>query len=76
MARASLILVAPRAPRRPPVTVDAENAPGGEIGHALAALFGQDAGSQIDADLRAFKRAVEAGEFVPRADVPGRRYAS
>jgi uncharacterized membrane protein len=52
------------------------NPPGGEIGHALAALFGQDAGSQIDADLRELKRAVEAGEITPRADTPLRRYAS
>jgi uncharacterized membrane protein len=37
--------------------------PGGEIVHTLAALFGQDAGSQIEADLREFKRAAEAGEF-------------
>ena len=37
--------------------------PGGEIGHTLAALFGQDAGSRIESDLREFKRAVEAGEI-------------
>jgi uncharacterized membrane protein len=37
--------------------------PGGEVGHTLAALFGRDAGSQIDHDLREFKRAVEAGEL-------------
>ena len=34
--------------------------PGGELGHALA-LFGEDAGRQIDDDLRAFKHAVETG---------------
>ena len=39
--------------------------PGGEAGHTLAALFGRDAGSQIDNDLREFKRAVEAGEMTP-----------
>jgi uncharacterized membrane protein len=39
--------------------------PGGEAGHTLAALFGQDAGSQIDNDLREFKRAVETGELKP-----------
>ena len=39
--------------------------PGGEVGHTLATLFGQDAGSQIDNDLREFKRAVEAGELTP-----------
>jgi uncharacterized membrane protein len=37
--------------------------PGGEIGHTVAALFGQDAGSRIESDLREFKRAVEAGEI-------------
>jgi uncharacterized membrane protein len=37
--------------------------PGGELGHTVASLFGQDAGSQIESDLRGFKRAVEAGEF-------------
>ena len=37
--------------------------PGGELGHALAALFGEDAGRQIDDDLRAFKHAVETGRL-------------
>lgn len=41
--------------------------PGGEIGHVLASLFGQDAGSQIEHDLGEFKRAVEAGELATRA---------
>lgn len=40
--------------------------PGGEIAHTLATLFGQDAGTRIDTDLREFKRAVEAGEITPR----------
>ena len=48
--------------------------PGGEAGHTLAALFGQDAGSQIDNDLREFKRAVEAGEL--RSDLIRNRQAS
>jgi uncharacterized membrane protein len=39
--------------------------PGGEVGHTLAALFGQDAGTRIENDLREFKRAVEAGEIAP-----------
>jgi uncharacterized membrane protein len=39
--------------------------PGGEVGHTVATLFGQDAGSQIETDLREFKRAVEAGEMTP-----------
>jgi uncharacterized membrane protein len=46
--------------------------PGGEAGHTLAALFGQDAGSQIEQDLREFKRAVEAGEMTPSL-LQGRR---
>jgi uncharacterized membrane protein len=46
--------------------------PGGEVGHTLAALFGQDAGSQIDRDLREFKRALEAGEITP-STIPSRR---
>jgi uncharacterized membrane protein len=37
--------------------------PGGELGHAVAALFGEDAGRQIEADLRAFKEAVESGRL-------------
>jgi uncharacterized membrane protein len=50
--------------------------PGGAIAHTLASLFGQDAGSQIDADLQEFKRAVEAGEITPRGDTPLRRHVS
>jgi uncharacterized membrane protein len=41
--------------------------PGGEIGHTLATLFGQDAGTRIEADLQAFKRAAEAGGMTPGA---------
>jgi len=41
--------------------------PAGELGHLVASLFGQDAGSQIDSDLREFKRAVEAGDLAPAA---------
>jgi uncharacterized membrane protein len=37
--------------------------PGGELGHAVASLFGEDAGRQIDDDLRAFKPAVESGRL-------------
>ncbi len=48
------------------------NPPGGEVGHTLAALFGRDAGSQIDHDLREFKRAVEAGELTV-STLPSRR---
>lgn len=35
--------------------------PAGELGHALAALFGEDARSKIEEDLRAFKQAMERG---------------
>jgi uncharacterized membrane protein len=35
--------------------------PGGELGHAVASLFGGDAGARIDDDLKRFKAAVEAG---------------
>jgi uncharacterized membrane protein len=38
--------------------------PGGELGHAVAALLGGDAGRQIEEDLRSFKRSVEAGELI------------
>ena len=37
--------------------------PGGRIGHAVAALFSEDAGSQVEEDLDAFKRAVEEGRL-------------
>jgi len=46
--------------------------PGGEVGHTLAKLVGQDAGSQIEADLHELKRAVEAGEITP-STIHGRR---
>ena len=49
--------------------------PAGELGHAVAKLFGQDAGSQIETDLREFKRAVETGEITAGADAV-RRHAS
>jgi uncharacterized membrane protein len=37
--------------------------PGGRIGHAVASLFSEDAGSQIEQDLADFKRAVEEGRL-------------
>jgi uncharacterized membrane protein len=37
--------------------------PGGRIGHAVASLFSEDAGSQIEQDLANFKRAVEEGRL-------------
>jgi len=35
--------------------------PGGELGHALAALFGHDARQKIDDDLASFKTSMERG---------------
>jgi uncharacterized membrane protein len=49
--------------------------PAGELGHAVAKLFGQDAGSQIETDLQEFKRAVEAGEITAGGGTV-RRHAS
>lgn len=37
--------------------------PGGRIGHAVASLFSEDAGSQVEQDLDDFKRAVEEGRL-------------
>jgi uncharacterized membrane protein len=37
--------------------------PGGQLGHAVAALFGEDAGRQIEEDLQSFKREVESGRL-------------
>jgi len=37
--------------------------PGGRIGHAVAALFSEDAGSQVEHDLAELKRAVEEGRL-------------
>jgi uncharacterized membrane protein len=37
--------------------------PGGQIGHAVASLFAEDAGSKVEEDLGNFKRAVEEGRF-------------
>jgi uncharacterized membrane protein len=50
--------------------------PGGEVGHTVASLFGQDAGTQIDTDLRELKRAVEAGEMIPGPSPTRIRHAS
>jgi uncharacterized membrane protein len=35
--------------------------PGGEIGHAISSLFGEDAGRQVEEDLARFKQAMETG---------------
>jgi uncharacterized membrane protein len=37
--------------------------PGGQIGHAVASLFAEDAGSKVEQDLVNFKRAVEEGRL-------------
>lgn len=37
--------------------------PGGRVGHAVAALFAEDAGSKVEQDLANFKRAVEEGRL-------------
>lgn len=37
--------------------------PGGRIGHAVAGLFSEDAGSKVERDLVHFKRAVEEGRL-------------
>ena len=37
--------------------------PGGQFGHAVASLFNEDAGTQIEHDLQEFKRAFEAGQL-------------
>lgn len=39
--------------------------PGGEVGAALAKLFGEEPGQQIGKDLRKFKLMLETGEIVP-----------
>ena len=38
--------------------------PGGSAGHAVAALFGSDAGARVDKDLQNLKRVMESGEAV------------
>ena len=43
--------------------------PGGVIGHAFAALWGEDAGQQIETDLANLKRAIESG--AARSQQPG-----
>ena len=38
--------------------------PGGSAGHAVAALFGSDAGTRVEQDLQNLKRVMESGEAV------------
>jgi uncharacterized membrane protein len=40
------------------------NPPGGVIGAAIAKLFGEEPGQQVQADLRRFKQVIETGEVV------------
>jgi uncharacterized membrane protein len=40
------------------------NPPGGALGAAVAKLFGEEPGQQLDDDLRAFKQIMETGEVV------------
>ena len=37
--------------------------PGGELGHAVASVFNEDAASLLERDLQAFKRAFESGHL-------------
>jgi uncharacterized membrane protein len=37
--------------------------PGGQFGHAIASLFNEDAGGQIENDLQEFKKAFEEGRL-------------
>ncbi|HEV8617437.1 MAG TPA: SRPBCC family protein [Methylomirabilota bacterium] len=37
--------------------------PGGRLGHAVAALFNEDAGHQVERDLNDFKQATESGRL-------------
>jgi uncharacterized membrane protein len=47
--------------------------PGGQLGAWLAWAFGEDAGQQIDEDLRRFKQMFEAGEVATTAGQPAYR---
>ncbi|MFL6229357.1 MAG: SRPBCC family protein [Pyrinomonadaceae bacterium] len=55
------------------VTVDLDyTPPGGLVGAAVAKLFGEEPGGQLNDDLRRFKQIVEVGEVVlSDATVPG-----
>jgi uncharacterized membrane protein len=47
--------------------------PGGQVTHWFTALFGEDAGHQIDQDLRRFKQMMESGEVATTAGQPAYR---
>ena len=47
--------------------------PGGQLTHWFASLFGEDAGRQIDEDLRRFKQMMESGQVASPAGQPAYR---
>ena len=47
--------------------------PGGQMTHWFAALFGEDAGHQIDQDLRRFRQVMESGQVATPAGQPAYR---
>lgn len=49
--------------------------PGGVVGAAVAKLFGEEPGQQIDDDLRRFKQLMEAGEVATTTGQPSGRSA-
>ncbi len=54
------------------VRVELEYAPpGGRVGTAIAALFGESPGQQVRDDLRRFKQVIETGEVVRSEGSPG-----
>ena len=52
------------------------SAPGGSLGTAIATLFGQEPGQQIQDDMRRFKQLMETGEVVTTEGQPAGRASS
>ena len=52
------------------------SAPGGSLGTAIATLFGQEPGQQIQDDMRRFKQLMETGEVVTTEGQPAGRVSS
>ena len=50
--------------------------PGGALGAAFAALFGEDPSQTVKADLRRFKQLMETGEIITTAGQPAGRASS
>lgn len=48
----------------------AYNPPGGKIGTAIATLFGEEPGQQVQEDLRRFKQLLESGEMATTQGQP------